>query len=355
MIIVDALQNIAPNALQLERDYASWAWLQRRAQTNRQAPPATISLRDNLLGRVALVFGSIQVWDEAARGRPAWARYASRGQDDAQRIARWQLDHYQRLADDNQQIRLVLNRQDLDEVLAAWQAKDDIGGRLQGIVPLLQGAAPVSEPKQIEEWLEYGVRIVAPAWNSNRYVRSAGDAGDLTLLGYELLEALASFNALLDIARLPGRAVTAAIERYEGAIIISHASPRRLYDHPHCLSDALIRQLCQRDGVMGIMLYNRYLRRDWQPGDPKRRVTLSHWVDAVDYVCQLVGSAAHVGLGSDIDGGYACSSLPAEIDTSCDLWLLRDALGERGFSDDEAAAILGGNMLRKLRESLADG
>lgn len=138
-------------------------------------------------------------------------------------------------------------------------------------------------------------------------------------------------------------------------IIVSHASPRRLYDHPHCLSDALIRQLCQRDGVMGIMLYNRCLRRDWHPGDPKRRVTLSHWVDAVDYVCQLVGSAAHVGLSSDIDGGYAYSSLPAEIDASCDLWLLRDALGERGFSDDEAAAILGGNMLRKLRENLADG
>ncbi len=355
MIIVDATQNIAPNALQLGRDYASWAWLQRRAQTNPTFPPATTSLRDNLLGRVALVFGSIQVWDEATPGLPAWARYTSRGQADAQRIARWQLDHYQRLADDNQQIRLVLCLQDLDEVLASWLAKDDFGGRLQGIVPLLQGAAPVSEPKQIEEWLEYGARIVAPAWGGNRYVSGAGEAGDLTLLGYELLEALEGYNILLDIARLPERAAVAAIERFAGAIIVSHTSPRRIYDHPRCLSDALIQQLCQRDGVMGIMLYNRYLRRDWHPSDPKRRVTLSHWVDAVDHVCQLVGCAAHVGLGSDIDGGYAYSSLPAEIDTTCDLWLLRDALGERGFSDAETAAILGGNMLRKLRESLADG
>ncbi len=355
MIIVDALQNIAPNALQLERDYASWAWLQRRAQTDRQAPPATTSLRDNLLGRVALVFGSIQVWDESARGRPAWARYASRGQDDAQRIARWQLDHYQRLADDNQQIRLVLSWQDLDEVLVSWRAKDDIGGRLQGIVPLLQGATPVSEPKQIEEWLEYGVRIVAPAWDSNRYVTSVDDAGDFTLLGYELLEALAGYHALLDIARLPERPAATAIERYDGALIASHSSPRHMVDHANCLSDALIRQLCQRDGVMGIMLYNRYLRRDWHPSDPKRRVRLRHWVDAVDYVCQLVGSAAHVGLGSDIDGGYAYGSLPAEVDSSCDLWLLRDALSERGFSDEEAEAILGGNMLRKLRECWVDG
>lgn len=355
MIVVDAMQNIAPNALQLGRDYASWAWCQRRAQSSPNAPPAITSLRDNLLGRVALVFGSVQVWDEAAQRRPDWARHTSRGQAEAQRIARWQLDHYQRLADDNQSIRLVLCLQDLDEVLASWRAKDDIGGRLQGIVPTLKGAAPVSEPKQIEEWLDYGLRIVAPAPGSNRYVASVGDGGDLTLPGCELLEALESFNILLDIARLPERAAAAAIDRYEGAIIVSHSSPRRIADHPRCLSDEMIRQLCQRDGVMGIMLYNRFLRRDWQPGDPKRRVNLSHWVDAVDHVCQLAGSVAHVGLGSDMDGGYALSSLPAEVDTSCDLWLLRGALAERGFSDDETAAILGGNMLRKLRESLADG
>ncbi len=355
MFIVDAMQHIAPNALQLGRDYTSWAWLQRRAQSHANAPPATTSLHDNLLGRVALVFGSIQVWDESARQLPAWARYTSRGLADAQDIARWQLDHYQRLADDNQQIRLVLNRQALDEVLASWRAHDDIGGRLQGIVPLLQGAAPVSEPKQIEMWLEHGVRIVAPAWGSNRYVQGAGDDGDFTLLGYELLEALAGYNMLLDIAGLPERAAATAIERYEGAIIASHSSARRIVDHPHCLADELIQQLCQRDGVLGILLYNRLLRRDWHPSDPKRRVSIQHWVEVVDHVCQLVGSAAHVGLGSDIDGGYAYSSLPAEMDTSCDLWLLREALAERGFSDDEVAGILGGNMLRKLRESLADG
>ncbi|MXV92696.1 MAG: hypothetical protein F4Y70_05370 [Chloroflexi bacterium] len=355
MIIVDALQHIAPNALQLGRDYASWAWLQRRAEKNPQAPPATASLRDNLLGRVALVFGSVRVWDESAQRLPAWARYTSRDLAGTQKIARWQLDHYQRLADDNPQIRLVLSCQDLEEVLVSWQRQDDIGSRLQGIVPLLQGAVPVSEPKQIEAWLEHGARIVAPAWGSNRYVMSAGEGGDLTLLGYELLEALAGYQALLDIAGLPERAAATALERYEGAIIASHTSVRRIVDHPHCLSDPLIQQLCQRDGVLGIMLYNQYLRRDWHPSDPKRQVALSHWVDAVDYVCQLLGSAAHVGLGSAIDGGYAYSSLPAEIDTSCDLWLLRAALAERGFSDDDAAAILGGNMLRKLRESLTDG
>ena len=106
---------------------------------------------------------------------------------------------------------------------------------------------------------------------------------------------------------------------------------------------------------MGIMVYNRYLRKDWHPADRNRQVTLSHWVDAVDYVCQLTGSVAYVGLGSDIDGGYSSRALPMAIDTSSDLWMLRRSLLERGFSDAETAAILGGNMLRKLDESLPDG
>ena len=97
------------------------------------------------------------------------------------------------------------------------------------------------------------------------------------------------------------------------------------------LSDDLIRRLAERDGVIGIMVYNPYLRRDWHPSDPKRRVTVAHWADAVDYVCQLTGTVAHVGLGSNIDGGYAYSSLPAGIDTSSDLWLLRRGIAGTGL------------------------
>ncbi len=348
MIIVDAMENIAPNALQRGRDYERWAWLQRRAETDKSAPPAISSLPDNLLGRVALVFGSIELVAESPPHLPQRARYTWQSLADAQRLTRWQLDHYQRLADENERIRLVTNRQELDDVLDSWKQEDDLANRLQGIVPLLQGSAPISEPAQIEEWLEQGVRIVALA-------DGEVEPGDLSRFDYELLEALADSNTLLDITGLSERAAGSAIERYEGAIIASHSSPRRFCDHELCLTDQIIRQLCERDGVMGIMLYNRFLWRGWHPSDPKRRVTLSHWVDAVDYVCQLTGSAAHAGLGSDIDGGYAYSSTPAEIDTSCDLWLLRDALRERGFSDGDTARILGGNMLRKLRESLGDG
>ena len=352
MLIVDAQQNIAFNAQQLGRDFATWAWLHRHGEPRRDLPPAVTSLRDNLLGRVAIVFGSLQVIAETSPLLQPWQRYTYRSAADAQALARWQLDHYRRLADENERIELILSAADLTKVLDSWNKDKTLDQHLQGIVVLMKGAEPISEPLACEQWLEEGVRIVAPAWQTNRYV--AGYDGEMTRLGYELLEVMANYNVLLDITGLSDRAAANAIERYEAPIIASHANPRYFCDSPRCLSDDLIMRLAERDGVIGIMVYNRYLRQDWHPSDPKRRVTISHWVDAVDYVCQLTGSIDHVGLGSDIDGGYDYASLPDEIDTSSDLWRLRAALQQRGFSKTETAAILGGNMLRKLKESLPD-
>ncbi|MCY3778742.1 MAG: membrane dipeptidase [Chloroflexi bacterium] len=353
MLMVDAQQNIAFNAQQLERDFTRWAWHQRQADLRPELPPATTSLLDNLLGRVAIVFGSLQVIAESSPALRTWQRYTYRTTGDAQELARWQLDHYRRLADDHKRIELILNITDLDNILDSWRQDKSLDQRLHGIVILMKGAEAIAEPRQSEQWLEDGVRIVAPAWQPNRYI--AGYDGELTLLGYELLDVMANFNVLLDISGLSDRPAAEAIERYEASIIASHANPRYFHDSPRCLSDDLILRLAERDGVIGIMVYNRYLRQDWHPSDPKRRVTISHWVDAVDYVCQLTGAVDHVGLGSNIDGGYAYSSLPDEIDTSSDLWLLRNALLKRGFTEPEVNGILGGNMLRKLRESLPDG
>lgn len=353
MIIVDAQQNIAFNAQQLDRDFAAWAWHQRQAEIGRDLPPATTSLRDNLLGRVAIAFGSLQVIAESSPSLEHWQRYTCRNIGDAQTLARWQLDHYHRLADDHDRIELILTRADLTKVLESWREDYALDKRLHGIVVLMKGADPIAEPLEIEQWLEGGVRIVAPAWQPNRYV--AGYEGELTLLGYELLDAMSSHHLVLDISGLSDRAAADAMERYEAPIIASHANPRYFHNSARCLPDDLILRLAERDGVMGIMVYNRYLRKDWHPSDPKRRVTVSHWADAVDYVCQLTGSQGHVGLGSDIDGGHAYSNLPDEIDTSSDLWLLRESLLQRAFTQSQVEAILGGNMLRILQKSLPDG
>ncbi len=352
MILVDAQQNIAFNAQQFSREYQSWAWRQRRASAA-DAPPATTSLRDTLLARIAIVISSITVLPEASPPPMGERLHRYRNDEEARQLAHWQLDYYRRLADEAEQIQLITSRDALDAVLKSWAGEQPLDKRRQGIVMQLKGAAPISSPQQFEEWHGWGLRAVAPGWGQSRYVSSAD--GGLTRLGFALLEALGSQKALLDIAGMSARAAAAALDRYEGPIFASHGSPRAISGGERCLADAALSRLAERGGVLGIMLYNRFLKKSWHPSDRKDSVTLAHWVDAVDHVCQVTGSAEFVGLGSDIDGGYAYSALPSAVDTSSDLWLLRRALLARGFSLEQAAAILGGNMLRVLRESLADG
>ena len=67
--------------------------------------------------------------------------------------------------------------------------------------------------------------------------------------------------------------------------------------------------------------------------------------DSIEHVRDLVG-IEHVGLGSDFDG-----SVTTPWDTS-QLAAVTQALVDRGFTDDDVAAVMGGNVLRVLREVL---
>jgi len=75
-------------------------------------------------------------------------------------------------------------------------------------------------------------------------------------------------------------------------------------------------------------------------------------VDAIDHVCQVVGSAAHVGIGSDLDGGFGVDEAPDEVDTVADLLKIGDLLAERGYASEHIADVMHGNWLRILREAL---
>ena len=143
-----------------------------------------------------------------------------------------------------------------------------------------------------------------------------------------------------------------ALDHYEGTVIASHTNPRSFKNTDRHFPDATIRQLAERDGVMGIVLYNRFLSDDWTSGDPKSKIPLTRVLDAIDYVCQLTGSAAHVGIGTDFDGGFGQESIPEDLDTVTDLMKIGDALTARGYAPADVEAIMGGNMIRKLRQGL---
>ena len=355
MIIVDAHQNIAYNALGLRRDYTLSAWHKRRLEAGYGYPTAIAGLPDAILGRVAVVFASLFVVPSAANWQVRWRQQDYDSPQTAYRLAMQQMDYYARLEDDHEKIRLIRERSDLDTLLETWSADSELLDHQQGLVIAMEGADPVLEPRQFEAWHERGVKVVAPAWLSTRYAAGMGLSGSLTGLGYELLEVMANYQTILDVSHLSERAFVESVDHYDGPIIASHSNPRHFCDTHRHLSDEMILRLIERDGVIGIIPYNRFLSKRWTPGDPTNKVTLAHYVDVIDHICQLAGSAAHVGIGSDFDNGfYGADGLPDDLDTVTDLLAIGDAMRERGFAENDIEAVLGRNMLRKLRQCLGD-
>jgi membrane dipeptidase len=351
VIVVDAHQDIAFNALGYRRDYRVSALEHRRREVGVDA--ATIGLPDALAGGVAVVFATLFVEPPAGLdASPPYADFTYRDPGEAAAKALAQVAFYQGLAQEDPRLRLVSTVDSLQGVLDTWAAGADGAGRLQGLVLLMEGADPVREPRELEDWVARGVRIVGPAWRRTRYSGGTGAPGPLTPLGVSLLEEMARLGVVLDLSHMAEEAFLQAVESYPGVVIASHSNPRRFQDTDRQLADDMILRLAARDGVMGIVLYNRFLSDGWMRSDGKAAVTLQTVADAVDHVCQLTGSAAHVGIGSDFDGGFGAESIPQGLDTVADLPRIGAALRTRGYTKEDVAAVMGGNMLRKLREAL---
>jgi membrane dipeptidase len=117
------------------------------------------------------------------------------------------------------------------------------------------------------------------------------------------------------------------------------------------LSDHQIRRIGERDGVIGIVMFNGFLKPGHRRGGPKANVTLEHVAAHVDHVCQLLGDARHVGVGSDLDGGFGSDDIPQEMDSVADLHLISAKLMERGYSEADITNIMGGNWINLLRRT----
>jgi membrane dipeptidase len=166
--------------------------------------------------------------------------------------------------------------------------------------------------------------------------------------------AMSELGLLLDVSHLAEEAFWEAVDRYEGPVGATHANPRALVPGPRQLSDRMIQALAERDGVVGIVPFNRFLQPGWSVSDGKEAVGVDHVAAAIDHVCQVVGDAAHVGIGSDLDGGFGAEATPAEIETVADLPRIAQALDERGYRAADVAAVMAGNWLRVLETVLRE-
>jgi len=222
-----------------------------------------------------------------------------------------------------------------------------------GIVLAMEGADPIVSPEQVSEWWSRGVRIVGLAhYGQSTYANGTGCDGGLTETGPLLLEEMQETGMILDLTHLADEAFWQALDTFDGPVLASHCNCRSLVPGDRQLSDEQLRAVIERGGVVGVAMDAWMLQRDWEKGIYQEvTATLEDVADHIDHICTLAGDTRHVGIGSDLDGGYGLEQVPRDLDTIADLRRVAEILKSRGYTEEDVAGIMRGNWLRLLEEA----
>ncbi len=364
-LMIDAHQDLAWNMLSFGRDYT------RSAAETRQLEEGSLAVQvngDTLLGwpdyqqaHLGVIFATLFAVPERLRTGD-WETQCYADISQANRLYRAQLDCYHRLVDNHpDKFRLVQSRKDLGHVIQAWDMPTVHGETSPdpsvGLVILMEGAEGVRAPAELEEWWDGGVRIIGPAWAGNRFCGGTNEPGGLTRAGHELLEQMADLGFGLDISHMDEAAALQALEMYPGRVCATHSNARALLKDGETnrqLTDTMIRSLIERDGVIGVVPYNRFLNPAWKISDGREVISLRLLASQIDYICQMAGDARHVGLGTDLDGGFGWQSTPVEIGSLVDFHILGSLMAQKGYSEPDISAIFSENWLKFLKETLPE-
>jgi membrane dipeptidase len=361
-LVVDAHADIAYNILEYGRDYTRPAAETRRLEAGSRAVQENgdtlLGWRDYQRGRVALIFATLFALPVRFK------KYGTETQvyknfDEAYRLYRAQLDVYHRMTDTApDRFRLITSNRDLDMILDHWKTPTrEASGHPVGMIILMEGAEAVRHPSELVEWYEGGVRLIGPAWVGTRYCGGWREPGPLTDDGRKLLAAMADFNFILDFSHMDERAALETLDFYPGPIVATHANCAALLPGSNSnrhLPDRVIEGIIERDGVVGIVPFNNYLKAGWTKDSGSRdEVSLQDVVNHMDHICQIAGDSLHAGIGTDFDGGFGVQSVPPEIDTIADLQNLVSLLQARGYSEADIENIFNANWLARLKRHLS--
>jgi membrane dipeptidase len=359
-LIVDSHCDLAWNMLNFGRDYtrsaAETRLLEKGSLAADKNGDTLIGWPDYQRGQVAVVFSTL--FAAPIRSKEGeWDKLCYSTFDQARRLYLDQIHLYRELADSKPDFfRLITNARELRQHLADWQdpAKEQ---RPVGLVVLMEGADAIRSVDELSEWYDLGLRLIGLAWSGTRYAGGTREPGPLTEDGRRLLRSMADFNLVLDLSHMDEQSALEALDLYEGPIVATHVNCLALlpnFPTNRHFSDRVLRGIIQRGGLVANVPLNSFLKTGWvrKNGSRREEVPLDMLAAHIDHVCQLAGDSLHAGIGSDFDGGFGLQSVPPEIDTVADLQKLIPLLRARGYSDSDAANILGLNWTHFLEKNL---
>lgn len=260
---------------------------------------------------------------------------------------------YYRVLEDAGELSIIRTA---DELRSLWKRHENNGtGHLPlGVILSMEGADPIISPESVQGWWDLGLRIVGLVhYGRGRYAAGTGSRGPLTGSGVELVKQLDRLGMILDVTHLADEGLDQAFDLFDGPVIASHHNCRALVPGDRQLSNQHIAKLVKRGGMIGValdawMLFPGWVRGKTLPGV----VSIEAAADHIDHICQIAGNTDHVGIGSDLDGGFGTEQTPHDLNTISDIQKLVEILLKRGYSSQNVDAIFSKNWLEYFARHL---
>jgi membrane dipeptidase len=365
-LIFDMHLDLAMNALEWNRDLR---WPQERIRRWEQHLKDKVDRGNNTVCFPEMRRGGVGLCVATQIGRhspyfhrlPGW-----NSPEQAWAQTQGQLAWY-RIMEEAGELTPIRTRGELDRHLAMWRKSlpcDNgtpyvVESRRQakhvpiGFVLSLEGADSLVNLHYLERSYQDGLRALGPAhYGPGVYAHGTDAAGPLTPQGKDLLKEMERLGIILDVTHLCDECFWEALDCYQGPLWASHQNCRRLAPWNRQFADDQIRAVIERGGILGmafdaIMMVPGWVHLRSRPEDFQLRI--ERICDHIDHICQLAGSANHIGIGTDLDGGYGSEQTPMDLKSIADLQVLPDLLQARGYTQHDIDGMLWRNTVEFLR------
>lgn len=234
-------------------------------------------------------------------------------------------------------LMLIADKEDLEKLLEERRRGGQVIGALLGI----EGAhALKGDIANVDTLYDRGFRLIGLNHHFDNEVAGSAhgvEKGGLTEMGREVVRRAQERGMVIDLAHASPRAINEVLAMMNDPVVVSHTGVRSICESRRNLSDDQVRAIAKGGGVIGLGLFP-----DFMCGEK-----IEDTIKAMRHVADLVG-VKHVALGSDWDGATTTM-----VDASGAV-LVTEALMKAGFSDDDISSIMGGNVLRVLRQVLPE-
>jgi membrane dipeptidase len=256
-------------------------------------------------------------------------------------------------------------------------------GRVASLIGVEGGHAIENSLDTLRRFAELGVRYLTLTHiDTIDWADAATDEerhGGLTRFGEEAVREMNRLGMLVDLSHVSASTMRHAIRVSEAPVVFSHSGVCGVAEHSRNVPDDVLALVRENRGVVMVNFYPGFVEprgaeimrdmfdvqraiRDRHPDDPHRayaefeewrsahpvpRGTVATLADHVDHVVRVAG-IDHAGLGSDFDG---VTSLPEGMEDVSRYPYLTAELLRRGYSDEDVKKVLGGNVLRVMREA----